>query len=157
MLNNFIGPDEDVNLAVSVNQGNQQSFGKLYDKYAPALFGIISRIVNDKKLAEEILNAAFVNTWNQVATFNASKTSLFTWLISIARQTALDEIKSEQFKNPLYSNPVYEENKKSAFDLVYYKGLNCIEAAAQLNITVEELKADIKMTIKNMKEKEVVC
>ena len=158
-------------LAVSVKKGNHQSVGLLYDKYAPALSGIISRITNNEKLAEEILNITFVKLWNQTGTFNSSKTSLFTWLINMARQTAFDQVKSEQEKNPSYDNPVYEENKsgfknsapikgqnlRSPFDLIYYNGLNFNETATELHITVAELKTDIRMIIKKLKEKEVLC
>ncbi len=171
MWHNSIRADDDQRLAVSVKQGNRQSFGLLYDKYAPALSGIISRIANNEKLAEVILNKTFVKLWNQMVTFNSSKTSVFTWLINIARQTAFDEVKSEQKKNPPYDNPVYEENKNgfknsspingqnltSSFDLVYYKGLNFNEAATELDITVAELKTDIRIIINKLKEKEVLC
>lgn len=170
MLRNSNRADEDQRLAVAVKQGNQQSFGLLYDKYAPALSGIIIRIANNEKQAEEILNITFVKVWNQIAAFNSSKTSLFVWLINIARQAAFDEIKSVQAKNPPYIIPVYEANEKepansspmngknqsSSFDLVYYKGLNFTEAAAKLHITVAELTNNIRMTIENRKEKEVL-
>ena len=170
MLRSSNRVNEDEWLGVSLKQGNQQSFGLFYDKYAPAISGIIIRIVNDEKMAEEILNLAFVNAWNQIASFNSSKTSLFSWLINIARQTAFDEIKSVHAKNLQYTNSVYEantdgslnnalindKNQTSSFDLVYYKGLNFTQAAAELQITVPELINNIKMTIENLKEKEVL-
>ena len=163
--------DDDIGLAVSVKQGNLQSFGLLYDKYAPALSGIISSIADNKKLAEEILNISFVKVWNQIASFNTSNTSLLTWLINITRQTAFDEIVPKPKKNPPCDNPVYEVNKNrhknsssgngqnltSSFDLVYYKGFNFNEAASVLQISIAELKTNIRMTIKNLKETKVLC
>ncbi len=163
MLSNSIRADDDLLLAAYVKQGNQQYFRLLYDKYAPALFGIISRISNNEKMAEEILNIAFIKVWNQRASFNSSKTSLFSWLMAIARQTAFDEIKSEQAKNLEDNNSVYGITKthlkddsliqgqnQSAFDLVYYKGLTYLEAATKLNMTVAELITNLRMTIKNL-------
>ena len=96
MLHNIIRTDNDLRLAVSVKKGNHQSVGLLYDKYASALSGIISRITNNEKLAEEILNITFVKLWNQIGTFNSSNTSLFTWLINITRQTAFYDIRTEK-------------------------------------------------------------
>jgi DNA-directed RNA polymerase specialized sigma24 family protein len=167
MIHNSIMADEDQGLAVSVKQGNWQSFGIAYDKYAPALLGIIKRIVNNEQLADEILQSTFVKAWQQVAAFNASKSSLFTWLINLARQTAFEAIKPAQVKNPAYSTPVYEDNnngvynnshgkgqnQRSAFDLLYYMGLSCREAATELNITVEELKNMVRMKIKKLQLK----
>jgi DNA-directed RNA polymerase specialized sigma24 family protein len=155
MLRNSTGAD-DLQLAIAIKKGNQQSLGVLYDKYAPALSGIISRITNDKKLNEKILTKAFVNAWNQITAFNSSTSSLFSWLISIARQTAFEVLKSEQEQNPGDNNSVYPAHQKSVFELVYYKGLTYNEVAMALQITVDKAKASIKMTMENMKEKTVV-
>ena len=167
MLCNSGRSEDDQRIVVSLKQGNQQSFAMLYDKYAPALLGIISRIVNTKELAEEILSISFVKAWNEVASFNPDRSSLFTWLLNLARQTALAKMKTGDAKNSLKDNPVYGETEtgsagagigqKSAFDLVYFKGLTFIDAAAELHISVDEVKADLRSTIQRLKEKEVIC
>lgn len=156
MIGNSIGAADDLWLAVAIKKGDQQSLGLLYDKYAPALSGIISRIVNEEVLAEKILNLTFVKAWNDVAAFNSCSSSLFSWLIKIVRQTAFEELTLEQEQNPQRSNLVYEAHQKSAFDLVYYKGLTYNEAATVLQLSVTEVKANIKMTTENMKENTVV-
>jgi DNA-directed RNA polymerase specialized sigma24 family protein len=155
MLSNSIGAD-DLQLAIAIKQGNQQSLGLLYDKYAPALSGIIIRIINNEKQAEKILNLTFVKIWNEVAAFNSCSSSLFSWLINLARQTAFEELKSEQEQNPQENNLVYEAHQKSAFDLVYYKGLTYNEVATVLQVPVAEVKASIKKTMYSMKEKVMV-
>ena len=169
MLQNSVltDTDDDQELVYAVKQGSQQCLGKLYDKYAPALMGIISRISDNEKMAEEILNTAFVKIWKQAVHFDASQNSLFTWLINISRQTAFEKVKSVQLKTPVYITAVHEDDKKISgmqsfadeandmlvFNLVYFKGLSCSEVATLLNITVDEVKNNIKMTIKNLKRK----
>ena len=96
MIGNSIGAADDLRLAVAIKKGDQQSLGLLYDKYAPALSGIISRIVNEEILAEKILNLTFVKAWNDVAAFNSCSSSLFSWLIKIVRQTAFEELTLQQ-------------------------------------------------------------
>lgn len=165
MTDNSPGTVEDQRFLNSIKQGNRQAFGQLYDKYAPALMGIISRIANNEKLSEEILRLTFVKAWNLVATYDATKTSLFIWLINLTRQTAIEEMKSRQVPNLRNNTSVIDDSKggvrdtgsmdmqnqlPSAFDLIFYKGLSCLEAAAALNITVAELKANLRMTIKNL-------
>ena len=156
MIGNSIGAADDLRLAVAIKKGDQQSLGLLYDKYAPALSGIISRIVNEEILAEKILNLTFVKAWNDVAAFNSCSSSLFSWLIKIVRQTAFEELTLQQEQNPQRNNLVYDAHQKSAFDLVYYKGLTYNEAATALQLTVAEVKASIKMIMDSMKENIVV-
>jgi DNA-directed RNA polymerase specialized sigma24 family protein len=151
----------DLRLADAIKQGSHQSLIVLYDKYAPALSGIINRITNNEKQAEDILTCIFLQVWKQMATFNPSNSSLFSWLIKIARQTALEKVKMEQQKNLQSNNPVdkthqQQLNQQSAFELVYYKGLTYSEAATVLKITVPELITTIRTTVENMKEKTVV-
>lgn len=150
---------EDQQLVVSIKHQNGQSFSILYDKYAPALLGIIKKMVNNEKLANEILKSTFVKVWDQVTSFNRSKSSLFTWLINLARQTAVEEIKASQVQNLTNNSFLYSEkkngmsnvqNQQSAFNLIYFAGLSCVEAAAELQITVAELKAIIRMKIKKL-------
>ena len=70
----------DLQLAASLQKGKQESLAVVYDKYAPALGGIISRMVNETALAEKILQDSFINAWRQVAAFNPSNSSFFTGL-----------------------------------------------------------------------------
>ncbi|MES2430963.1 MAG: sigma factor [Bacteroidota bacterium] len=168
MLNNLI-TKEDALLAASVREGCQNSFSVVYDKYAPALLGIINKIVDDQQLAEDVLTQTFVNAWDQRKFCSASYTSLLNWLINLARKTAFGIVKLKKQKNQVNPIDVYESVKNNtthnlgenenniAFDLVYYKGLNCIEAATLLNISVDELKTRIRMTIKLLKENKVAC
>lgn len=169
MLKESFRTDEDQRLAVSLKQGNQQTLGLLYDKYAPALMGTISRISGNAELTEEILKNSFLRIWNQAGSYDPSETSLFTWLINMARLTAFDQIKSAQLKTRGLNETVNREvnkiidevslysgaNGKAAFELVYGFGLNCNEAAAALNISVDELKINIRAAIKNLKEIQV--
>jgi DNA-directed RNA polymerase specialized sigma24 family protein len=165
VLSSVMVDDDDAALAAAIKEGNQQSFGELYDKYAPALMGIISRIVKDTEQAEEILNNTFVNVWNQIAQYNGSQGTLLIWLINMARKTAFAEIKNAPLTTPKPKTPVYEGNingvygkstatvSKTAFDMVYYGGLSFIEAAETLNISVAELRNNIRQAVKSMKDK----
>jgi RNA polymerase sigma factor (sigma-70 family) len=164
MIANFNRNEEDQRLAIAVKRRDQQSLGLLYDKYAPALMGIISRIVNNHEIAEEVLRTTFLKLWDQIGSFDASKSSFFSWLINLARRTAQDEWKSTQFKNPPPVDTVYKQGsmgdadrsfeeitQDAAFDLVYYRGLSCDEAAARLNISVESLRTNMRAAIQNLK------
>lgn len=147
----------DLQLAASLQKGKQESLAVVYDKYAPALGGIISRMVNETALAEKILQDSFINTWRQVAAFNPANSSFFSWLINITRETVFAALQSQQNANPTGNNLVYDApsnlaSQETAFDLVYYKGLSYAAAAKALQTTVAEVKAGIHLTLNKLKQ-----
>lgn len=149
----FISKD-DLQLAAFIEEKNLQSMDYLYDKYSPALYGMIHRITNNKHLAEQCLTATFVKAWNEIAAFQSSGTSLFTWLLKLARQSAFEAIAQEPEKNSGTHNYVNGHDRHySAFELVYFKGLSVMQAAELLGISVIELRANIRTDLQNMKYK----
>ena len=69
---------------------DQTTFSQLYDQYAPALLGIITAIVSDKDEAVRLLEITFVKIRSQYGLKRADSQSLFIWLLSVARATALE-------------------------------------------------------------------
>ncbi len=139
---------DDMQLAEAIKQGDQYSLGILYDKYAPALTGIISRITNEKKRTESILHNSFIKFWQQAKQYNPSNSSLFTWLSGIVRKTAWEEVNTNSGVRPFADEPL----QHTAFDLVYYHGLNYNEAATTLQTTVSVINNSIKSAMSNLKQ-----
>lgn len=163
MTKKITGTEGDLYLSIAIKQGDKAAFGKLYDKYAPLLLGLIDRILPADSDGEEILQTAFLHIWNQISYFDAARSSFLTWLIKTTRQFALDKAKVLPAENHAYDNSVYvHANKNNAerlvsgsiemdiFNFVYCKGLSCTAAAAALEMSVEELKNNIRLAIKNM-------
>jgi RNA polymerase sigma factor (sigma-70 family) len=71
----------------------------LYDMYSASLFGVISRIITDTPVAEDVLQETFIKIWNSFSGYSAEKGRLFTWMVNIARNLAIDKIRSKDFKN----------------------------------------------------------
>jgi len=76
--------------------GDQRSFEELYRQTASHLYGVALRIVRDRSIAEEILQEAYVNVWHHAGTYNASRSQPLTWLMSIVRNRALDDIRRRE-------------------------------------------------------------
>ena len=166
MSKDLYKPDEDTRLVVAVQAGDQHCFSLLYDKYAPALLGIISKIIDNEHLAENTLQLTFVNAWNTITRFNNSDSSLFTWLINMARKTAFEKLPSNPARNLQDSITVYEaanrgisnlETDAIVFDMVYNKRLGCIEVATLLNRSVDEIKTNIKKAVQRLRHNIVAC
>jgi RNA polymerase sigma factor (sigma-70 family) len=67
----------------------------LYDKYSSLLYTLIKKIVNNKNKAENILADVFVIIWQKGELFDLTSNNLYTWLILVARNKALDSIKRD--------------------------------------------------------------
>ena len=81
----------DSNILILLRDKNEKGLSDLYDKYSSALFGVISRIIYDGSVAEDILSQTMLKAWNKIETYDENKSSLFTWLATIARNTSIDK------------------------------------------------------------------
>lgn len=102
-----------------LQQQDEAAMAILYDKYAPALYGVIMRIVKTEEIAEDVVQEAFVKIWYSFHQYEASKGKLFTWLINVARNSAIDKIRSKQYRvgsktKPIEDSPV--NHLQSAYD-----------------------------------------
>jgi RNA polymerase sigma factor (sigma-70 family) len=71
----------------------------LYDMYSSSLFGVISRIIIDTAVAEDVLQETFIKIWNSFSSYSAEKGRLFTWMVNIARNLSIDKVRSKDYKN----------------------------------------------------------
>jgi len=90
--------DDHIILIESLKKRQDNAFEYLYDKYSAALYGIVYKIVNDADEANDVLQDAFVNISQKIDTYDSEKGSLFTWLLNIARNKALDALRKKERK-----------------------------------------------------------
>ncbi|RKE55395.1 RNA polymerase sigma factor [Sphingobacterium detergens] len=93
-------------LILLLKKKNQQAFSYLYDNYADSLYGVVCRIVTSAEHAEEVIQDVFVKIWKHVDLFDVEKGRLYTWMINIARNAALDYRKSKGVRNELKNQPL---------------------------------------------------
>lgn len=65
---------------------NQAGFEYLYSKYSGALYGYITRVVDDRQAADGILRSSFVEIWKACPGFDLAQTNLFSCLLRITTQ-----------------------------------------------------------------------
>ncbi len=145
----------------------KEGFNVLYDNYAPALYGIICRTVKDAVTAEDILQEVFVKVWKNIGQYNEEKGKIFTWLLSITRNTAIDYLRSRGYKqksaiqntngfeyieNNLYAEAEtgrgymrtfvmkLEPKYRHVIDLVYFWGYTQDEVSQMLNLPLGTVK-----------------
>ncbi len=67
-----------------------------YDLYARTAFALLVRIIRDKVAAEDLLQELFLRVWNRGPDFDANRGTLGVWILSIARNMAIDHMRSAQ-------------------------------------------------------------
>jgi RNA polymerase sigma factor (sigma-70 family) len=77
-----------------LKQRSEKAFSYLYDNYSGALYGIIHSIITEIENANDVLLDVFVNIWKKIESYDPSKGRLFTWMRNIARNAAIDKIRS---------------------------------------------------------------
>jgi len=159
-----------------LRSGDQAAMGILYDKYAAALYGVILRIVRSEESAEDLLQETYVKIWMSFSTYDGSKGRLFTWMMRVARNLALDKVKSKEFRNARknhdtdslvtlvdkQSSMTYEPDHVGLTDiihsslnpdseklvrLIYFQGYTQAEAAHELGIPLGTVKTRLRAAI----------
>lgn len=76
--------------------GDRAAFAQLYEASASKLNGIAYRILNNIDSANEVLQEAFMQIWNNATEYRSDKAQPMTWMASIVRYRAYDRIKYEK-------------------------------------------------------------
>ena len=74
----------------------REVFEYLYDHYSAALYGVVSRIISRESIAEEVLHDTFLRIWDRIDAYDPEKGRLFTWMLNIARNLAIDKTRSKE-------------------------------------------------------------
>lgn len=86
----------DADLIGRAAGGDARALEALYDRYSGVVFSFALRLVQDRQLAEEVLQEVFFRAWQQGGSFSAQRGSLVTWLLSITHNLAIDEIRKRR-------------------------------------------------------------
>lgn len=163
-----------------LGKGDQQAIPLIYKHYADTLYGFILKILPSPELAQEALQDTFVKIWKNASQYNSSKGRLFTWFVNIARNTAIDKVRSAQFqrnqKTGSIDNPVnnYElgteelniadsglrniinsldEKHRTLIELAYFQGYSQREIEKELGIPLGTIKTRIRSAINELRTK----
>jgi RNA polymerase sigma-70 factor (ECF subfamily) len=76
-----------------VAKGDRRAFAELYRATSAKLYAIVYRILQQRGLADEVLQEVYVKIWERAADFDATRASPITWMAAIARNRAIDEVR----------------------------------------------------------------
>jgi RNA polymerase sigma factor (sigma-70 family) len=166
--------EEELVAALKLNQ--KTAFEYLYENYSGALYGLIYKVLKDEDKAADVMQDVFLKIWKKIGDYDTSKGSLYTWMMNISRNAAIDLYRKEknvfnididdQTRN---IDALHQDNpdintmdlrnivdkltpeRKILLDLVYLQGYTQQEAAEKLDIPLGTAKSRIRTALEDLK------
>lgn len=95
-------------MIAKVADGDRDAFQSLYAATSGKLFGIILTVVFDRRDAEELLQETYLNVWRKATSFDPGRGRAMTWLITIARNRAIDRYRARPTTLTTYIDEIHE-------------------------------------------------
>jgi RNA polymerase sigma-70 factor (ECF subfamily) len=157
-----------------LQERSEKAFSYLYDNYSGALYGIIHSIITDPETANDVMQDVFVNIWKKIESYDPSKGRLFTWMLNISRNAAIDKLRSKGFRDGQKNQPISEnvdinaglainpsisdvglkkvigglkDEQRVLIDLSYFQGFTHEEIAKVMNIPLGTVKTRIRSAL----------
>ncbi len=162
------GTYTEESLVIALKQYDSAAYRHLYMHYRGAMYNVILQLVPDPETANDVLQETFTTIWQQIDKYDMNKGRLFTWLIKITRNMAINKLRSKIYKsqsrNETLDNYVSSiENGHESVDVVNYIGLrqqvhrlkedykNVIELSYYNGFTQEEIAKALKIPVGTVK------
>ena len=166
--------DEDRSLLQKIAAGDRAAFASLYDSYGAAAFGMAVKICNNRALAEDVVQEAFLSMWQRAARFDPERGSVAAYLFAAVHNKAVDAVRHEEslrrreegaseLPTQTGSEEVVEaawigvrrtevrtaltklsDIQREALELAYFEGLTYSEVADKLGIPLGTAKTRLR-------------
>ena len=151
----------------------------LFDHYGGALNNIISRIVTEPEVAQEVLQDVLMRIWENIDKYEVDKSRLFTWMARIARNAAIDRVRSKAYRKSGKTDQLdvvvvnrnnlsetmnvehiglakllnnLDANYRSIIDLLYFKDYTQAETAEALDLPLGTVKTRSRRALQQLRQ-----
>lgn len=158
---------------------DQAAFAAFYDQHASRVHGLVVRIMGVGRDAEDVLQEIFWQVWSQAGRFNAERGGVSSWLTSMARSRALDQLRrrarhaadegpadrpgggedvagevsrSEEAQRTRQALENLPLEQKSAIQMAFYGGYTYEEIARRENLPLGTVKTRIRLGMRKLRE-----
>jgi RNA polymerase sigma factor (sigma-70 family) len=164
-----------------LQERDEDALSYTYDQYAPALLGAIVQIVKKKSIGEEVLQDVFLKIWSRVDQYDVEKGRFFTWMLRIAKNSALDYLKTRQSKQDGVTDEIQSvkgkveakntsqtstdtiglegllqelaQDEQTVIQTLYLRGYSQSEAAEELGIPLGTVKTRARKAMQSLRSK----
>ena len=93
-----INTDDDLTLSVELVGKNQDklAFNNIFRYFAPRLKSFLVKAGSTDTQAEEVIQEVMIAVWTKSSTYDSNKSSVSTWIYTIARNKRIDKIRKEK-------------------------------------------------------------
>lgn len=163
-------------LITALRRNDDQAFGYLYDHYSGALYSVIKQVVGDLEVSNDVLQETFINIWRKIELYDETKGRLFTWMLNIARNAAIDKTRSKGFQQSSKLQPIVDsdgilasvkpgtddyglkkvllrlkDEQRLLIDLSYFQGFTHEQIAKALDIPLGTVKTRIRSALTQLR------
>ncbi|MCE7040645.1 RNA polymerase sigma factor [Dyadobacter sp. CY312] len=165
-------------LIVRLKANSKDAFEYLYERYSAALFGIILKVVKDEEKAADAMQDTFLKIWKNIGSYNPEKGTLFTWILNVARNTAIDKLRMDvKVRKVVNWEQVHETEllpvaiynpavslidiraivagllpeRRLLIEMVYFEGYTHEETAEKLSIPLGTVKSRIRKSLQELR------
>jgi RNA polymerase sigma-70 factor (ECF subfamily) len=174
-------PARDADLVARLQRRDPQALAELYDRYGRLAYSLVLRMVRDAAIAEDLVQETFLRVWNRVQGFDAGKGSIGPWLLAVARNRAIDYLRSaggrernavefEETDHPaLYTDMEHDllvsdkarrvkaamerlpANHRQVIELAYFEGLSQTEMAERMGQPLGTVKTWVRAALQTLR------
>jgi RNA polymerase sigma factor (sigma-70 family) len=137
-------PSTDSELMQRVHINDSKALEALYNRYSPILYTLIKKIVVDDEIAKDVLSDVFVIIWRKIDLFDFDSNNVYTWIITITRNKAVDAIK--RARNISEMEPYNDEFENNNIIPKLSPTIDPLDLESANNIKVEIKSALNKLT-----------
>lgn len=160
-----------------LKEGDKRAIPIIYENYSGSLLGVIQKIIKDEAMAQDVLQETFIKVWRYSKKYDEKKAKLFTWLYRIARNTAIDKLRSHNLKFEkeiqIADSNVYkistsglnqdtldlqkhvatlDEKYQVVLKALFFEGMTQQEASDELDIPLGTIKSRLKIGLRELKK-----
>ena len=171
-----ITPTEKLIISL-LDKRDRRAINLLYEHYSNSLYGVIIKVTKKEEIAEDALQETFVKVWKNADKYDPKKAKLFTWLYRIARNTAIDKLRSynnrhhkevQIDKSDVYILPSMninqdvldikdhlarlDEKYQIVLNALFFEGMTQQEASDELEIPLGTIKSRLKIGLRELKK-----
>jgi len=140
--------EAEIELLRRIGAGDLRSFEELYRRFSGMLFATIFRILNQQEAAEDVLQEVFLQIWEKAPLYDPVRGKPLTWIVTLARNKAIDRLRSTQRSHRLQSEV---EREAQAFDPAEERNsadaLEAVEQGKLVREAVRKLSKDQREAI----------
>lgn len=135
--------------------GDGRALEELYDRYSRIVMSLAIRMLSDRGSAEELTQEVFFRAWKQASAYKVDRGAFSTWLLSIAHNMAIDELRKRKRRpqkaevdDPVETLARFEDGERSVEELVWLGALRG-EVAGALQALPEAQRQPIELAYFN--------